>query len=797
MTQPIDEIYVDLHARGEEQAARDVERAAKNMERYLDNATREIQRDIARAGRAIGRDITAGAKVAERAVDDLADDATRDLRRIEREARDAGESIGRSFSGGAGFGGIIDSLSQMGAQLRNISALAPPPILLALAAAVPAILALGGALADLSGLLLLLPAGIGGLIASVAALQLAFSGVGDAVEALASGDLEKINEAMKKLAPSAQAFAREINALREPLRQLKKDVQEAFFAPLRGDITKLVNAALPTLRTGLAQVAGAFGNLADQLIELVGSNDVLEAIGDVFAGTARIINNLAPQITDLLGTLFGVAERGMPFLERAFGALGRGIESLDKFLEGALQSGDFEAFLEDAFQIMSDLGNLAKSVFNLLGALFGDMGDEGSTFIQTLADMTQALADFFNSAEGQAILQRLVDVLPLLLDSLVVGVTVLGALAVAVEATYRTLELLGGWVLDAGKAVGEFFTNLDDWASNAGDAIGNAAGAAGEFFTGILDTVGGAIEAVGAFFTELFNWITDFDNITYAISFVLGSIIDMAKNMVTLVIEAFAGLVAASYAQFLQVRNFIIEHVTAAVVSTINFFTSLPERITAALQALQDLVTGFFKRSRDNAVNQTKSLYDTVITFFRNLGPRALEFIHTLPERLTAIFQSLVSRARSIGGNIINGIVDGIRNGIGAAIDFARRAARNILDGMMDALDIGSPSKLAASEVGKPLMQGVGVGARDAVPDVRSEINRATVGVLPGVTTSSSGGGDGGSGGSITFDAGAVQVVFQGAVPTEAEAFRTGQAVGAGIAQVIARRDVRTAVRVA
>jgi hypothetical protein len=48
----------------------------------------------------------------------------------------------------------------------------------------------------------------------------------------------------------------------------------------------------------------------------------------------------------------------------------------------------------------------------------------------------------------------------------------------------------------------------------------------------------------------------------------------------------------------------------------------------------------------------------------------------------------------------------------------------------------------------------------------------------------------------VTFGAGSIAISFEGVVPSEAEAFRTGQTVGSGIADMLARRDAQLAVRV-
>jgi hypothetical protein len=807
VTQPIDVAYVELEARGEEDAVRDIERAVKDIQVAVDTASKNIQIEMKNVADEIGDSIADGVKDTEKSFDDLSDSATSDLDKIGREAKKAGKAIADGLGGdggGAAGAGLFSQLAQIGGQLRNISALAPPPILLALTAAIPAVLALGGAVADLSALMLLLPAGIGAAAGSMIALQLAFEGVGAAVAALATGDMKKINEAMKELAPSARAVAREIFALKKPFDELKLSVQEAFFAPLRNDIENLGKVALPVLQLGLARIAGAFGRFGSQLADMLGEVDILNDVRDVFAGTARIIDGLAPSVTNLLGTLFGVAEHGVPFLERAFDALGRGIDSLAKFLGDTMANGDFDQFLEDAFQIMSDLGDLTQSVFGLLSSLFGDMGDEGSSFVQTLTSMIDKMTEFFNSAEGQAVLQRLVDTLPLLVSSLELGLTALAALAVLTEQTLRSFQKVGEWAVIAGKAIGEFFGNFDNWGKSAAGAVGDFFGMVGDFFSSVGGWFADIGRAVGSAFTTLVNfitafagWITDLENIGYVIGFMVGTAVKWFFILQNAVSTTFINIGKFIVGTWATIQKFTYDTVLSIVNSVINFFTSLPEKISAAVTYLRDLVVNTFKRTREGAVNQASSLTTGVTNFFKSMRDRVIKFVNDLPGNISRIFASIASRAYNMGRNILTGIINGIKAGYSAALDTAKRIARGILDGMKDALGISSPSKIAAIEVGKPIMQGVGVGVSDASADLRSVINGAISGVLPGVTggTTSSGGGT--DGGNITFDAGAVQVSFQGAVPTEQEAFRTGQAVGAGISQTLARRNVRTAVRIA
>lgn len=778
MSQPIEELYVELNAVGEDDAARDVKRAVDKMERDVDQASREMERDLSSAFKDAADSIE---RELERSGSILSKTAVRQRKEILNLGNDIVEvfdDVGDAVTGvagalrgggGGGGGGLVGDLAQMGSQLRGISALLPSPLIAGLVAAVPAIIALGGALLDLSGIVAALPAAFAVMQAGLFTLKTAFSGVGDAIKALETGNIEKINEAMKDLAPAAQAFAREIHALQEPLGQLRKTVQQAFFAPFQGEITKLVRAALPTLSRGMADVADAFGNFARELFQLLGSNDILEDIGDVFETTARIIENISPSVIKLLGVMFGVIERGLPFVERAFGALGDGMERFAGFLSGSLQDGSFEDFLEGGINVLKDLGDLAGSVFELMKALFGDAGDEGRTFIQTLTEMVDKLTEFLNSAEGQDALQRLLDTLPLLLTTIEGAVTLFAAIVVITERWYQFLEDLGGAVVTAGEAIGNFFAGVYDWVLRAGEATGDFFGKVGTFFSELPGKVTSALQALPGLAASLLQDLID--GVTYAIGFIVGTITGFFLGLPTQAGEALSALVTTA----------------------VNMLSDLRDRAIGIVLTLATRVT-----------DTVKNMVDRVVGFFRDLPGRAGGAVSSLPQRIMDVLGSLARRAYQAGKDMLNGLRNGIADAIGGAIDAARNAASRIVKGFKDALIIGSPSKLMADEVGAPIIQGVAVGMRQeqpAISDTLNSLTNAATSTVPGLAAGSARGGDTGvSTGttqSIVFDAGAVQVVFEGVVPTEAEATRTGAAVGQGIAQTLSRRDVRTLVRTA
>src|SRR6185436_291778 len=212
----------------------------------------------------LAAEIEAGAEAAEAAIDDLADEATSDLRRIEHATSRAARKLATDFSLAAAaakaamagkflIGGPV-LLGGVGAIGGGIAAL-----LAGLASAVGGLIPIIGQLVSTivsaAGALAILPGVIGGIITIFATLKIATSGVGEAFSALASGDVDKLDEALKKLSPSARVFVKELGALKPELDTIKASVQEAFFKDLAAVLKPLVENLIPVLRVGLTSVA--------------------------------------------------------------------------------------------------------------------------------------------------------------------------------------------------------------------------------------------------------------------------------------------------------------------------------------------------------------------------------------------------------------------------------------------------------------------------------------------------------------------------------------------------------------
>lgn len=861
MSQPIDRAYVEIEARGEDDAARDIKRAldkiardvdklGKQISASLDETARDIEQELTEAGSILTKEavrqrrewqktgtelslaMKEAATSAETSIDNFSDEAVRDMNRITNAAVRAATAVKAAGSGrgggvnvgdgvdvdGIGSGdrdvdnlhrslsglkGVLSGLASVVAEVADalaerlgegarragqalgtltgvISTVLGPigalissiGMIAAIGALLPVLIPIIAALSQLSALLLLLPGSIAVLVGALAPLIIAFQGVGEAVSALASGDLEKINEAMKKISPEARKFALEVHSIRDELKELKFVVQDAFFSKLNGELSALVRDALPTLKAGLADVSDSMGGFLAQIMQMLRSRDVLSSIGNIFEGIGRIIDRLAGPFTGFLETVISMTEESMPFVERFFGVIGDGFEKFSKWMEEAIASGDFERWMENAFSVAKDLWGLLKSIGRLLGAVFGGFGDEGQTFIQDMTDGINKLAEWFESPEGKKELQELVDGFLELSKAIVTAVGALVKIAKWFADRKQDWEDFKTDVKEAKDAIVDFFDSAWEKVESVGKTIG-------EFFSGLGDKLGEARDAVAekgqailtwfeelpgkisTFLSELPGKISGFfrdalDQALYNVGYGIGLIVAGFVGLPTLIWNALQDLWNTITTWFTQMRDTISERAFEIYTSVTEWFDKLPGRVATAASNLWTTVSDWFSRTRDRAVERARSLANSVINYFREMPGRTASALAGLPSKVYNVLRDAVNKARDIGRDIMEGVARGIRNGWNAAINAAKDAARQIMKGFWDALEIGSPSKLTARTVGIPIMQGVGVGVERGVPDLRSTIDSAVNSAISSTQTNAASEGaqaapTGGGGGGIVI----------------------------------------------
>lgn len=633
------------------------------------------------------------------------------------------------------------------------------------AALIPIVLGLAGALLQLSAALFLLPAAIGVLIALIAPLIIAFKGFGEAVGAGLSGDVKKFNEALKGLAPSARSVVREFVSLGPILKQIKQSVQGSFFAPLIGSVKPLAVQFLPMLNKGLSTVAAALGRFAAGFLGLLASNDVVEDLGNVFESAARILDRLAPNLILLFGNLFGIMEKGLPWVERLFGAMSDGIGAFAGWLSTIQSNGQLNSWLAQAWEVGKKLWNVMKELGVVLVDMFKNTGDEGSSFLDTLLQFLKDFDTWVNSNEGQRFLNLLADSIGLVGLALEgTAIALFGTVHIffevidAVKLFWHWLVVAWNWIKEtvpkighffadlgrtvwgalviAARAVGDFFAAIGHWFADVWAAVVDIGGKIIDWFAALpgriwawMQTVPGIIHdalvsiresvlfGIGEFGAVLYNFFfTDFPGwVRAGWNWAVQYTIEGGKNALEH-IKAFPGQVWEALSTlgsiiggaFADAWTWAWNYTVEGAQRTWERISAYPGQVWAALKDLGSMIGGFFadawRRSKDNTVSGINDV---------------MSWVSKLPGRVLGAVSGAGRWLYDAGLNIIRGLVNGIEDMLSWAVEQAKRAAMRVRDGFLSVFEINSPSKMMAREVGGPIMEGIVYGMDRELPNVK------------------------------------------------------------------------------
>ena len=244
----------------------------------------------------------------------------------------------------------------------------------------------------------------------------------------------------------------------------------------------------------------------------------------------------------------------------------------------------------------------------------------------------------------------------------------------------------------------------------------------------------------------------------------------MSMNPIGLVVAAIAGLIAAfvmlwnncdSFREFWidlwnviksafvktwnSIKNFFTNKIPEMFRNIITWFSNFRQNIADALgQALSNVVKwlsnlvskgksgaqnflngviSFFKKLPGEIWTWLKNALSKVSDFVGDMKDKAVEAGKGFFDKLVGEISKLPGKMLDIGGEIVNGIWEGISDGWDWLTKKVKKLANSLFDAAKDALGINSPSKVFADGVGKNIALGIGQGYEKAMPGVSDKIS--------------------------------------------------------------------------
>lgn len=433
------------------------------------------------------RDTNAAVRTAQTTAPDIDVDVHADPQRLKLLAS-AFVSIGSTV------GRVGASMLKMGGALASVGSLA------------------AGLVATLEQIAPAAAVGVSALLAvalTTATVKLATAGMGDAISAAfatGKGSAEKYAEALKKLAPNARAFVKELHSMAPALKEFQQGVQNRFFDGFDNALERLSKTVLPTLRTGVNQTAGTLNKMAlgaANAASKLGSSGVL---GQAIAGANKGLTNLSglpAQIVTGLGQIGAAAAPAFDLITSKLGSIGTDLSSS---LAASFKSGGLETAINQAVSTLGQLVDVAKNLGTIFTNTFGQAASAGGGLIGTLEEITGAIADATSDPAIQEAFSTLFETMGALASTVgpLLGAA-LKALAPVISTLGPPLQTLIGALGDALMPIVEA---LGPVLTYAADAVGQLGVAIAPMLVTLGELVAALLPALIPLFTTLANIFT-------------------------------------------------------------------------------------------------------------------------------------------------------------------------------------------------------------------------------------------------------------------------------------------------
>ena len=256
----------------------------------------------------------------------------------------------------------------------------------------------------------------------------------------------------------------------------------------------------------------------------------------------------------------------------------------------------------------------------------------------------------------------------------------------------------------------QFYSSGTQILVNLIDGITQTAPSLIEMIVGLIPTIASALTSNLALIVEAgLNLLV---SLTQGITQAIPQLISMLPQIINTIFSTIVSMLPQIIEAGIQILNALISGIIQAIpqliaalpqiiTSTINtIITNLPKIIQAGIELLGALISGIIQ-----AIPQ---------------------LIAALPQVFSAIINAFKGiNWAELGKNIIDGIINGIKNAASSLMGVLQDMASQALDAVKDKLGIKSPSRVFRDQVGKQIPAGMAQGVEDGMDEQEGRIKAA------------------------------------------------------------------------
>ena len=458
----------------------------------------------------------------------------------------------------------------------------------------------------------------------------------------------RVTEAVDRIAGSFKGLVPD-GAIVSAIEDVLKYVGTVFsdFADWVADTVEWWSKFIAALKdTGaVQQLAGALGSLFDAIGDVA---DAFRGAGDMAESAAGRFDS-AKGSAELLGAVIKVAA---DLVQKMADQLKRVAEWVKKFTDTLSDSGALDTWMDALERIFSALGDALGSLKKLGKALDGGKksAEGAGKGLDTAAAAAKGFAAYINAVAD------VVETVSGVIDGIA---TAVGKLADGIDWLNQKFPILGqviGFLLDPMGSLADMAGNLFDLFS--GDAGANAVNGFSSTF----------VEPVKAKLDEIGQWFQSLPQ----------KAMDAGSQFLTNIGQWFQQLPSQIWTWLTQtiqnVQAWGSQMMAQAGDAGSQFLTGLGQWLQSLPGRIWQWLTG--------AISSVQAWGGQMGAGARNAGNQFLQGItgtlQSLPGRIQSLFSNAGSWLLSSGRSIMDGLAQGIRNGISAAVDAASNAMEAI-----------------------------------------------------------------------------------------------------------------------
>lgn len=499
------------------------------------------------------------------------------------------------------------------------------------------------------------------------------------------------------------------------------------------NLPQIITALVDGLVNALPQILQAAITLLMAIIEAI--PDIVVAIAE---NLPQIITAIATGLGDAIPKIFTAAKDLLWQIVTAIPDIVVGIgEAVPDIIAGIVNG------LKNGISSVFDAAKeLCKGLLNGIKEFFGIhspstvMEDQGDYLVQGMINGLSSLPDKAREALSnttQAILEWGQNILQSATDTATQAVTAV------ITAFSEMPGKLWTWLTDVITKAIQWGINLkttfDTWVQNTITSVVTFfSQLPGKIWTWLVETVNKAIQwginlknTADTYVQNTINSVVNF------FSQLPGKIWTWLVSVITKVTQWGANLLSTATTA-----------ATNAINSVVNWFSQLPGKVWTWLVNVVTKVTQWAANLLSAASSAAQNAINKVVEWFQQLPGKVWTWLTNTITKVTQFATNLAAKASSaaqgfvtnivnglkglpdkmaeIGSNIVSGIWNGISAGWTWLTDKVKNLASSLFEAAKDALDINSPSRKFADEVGRWIPPGIGVGIDETMPDLQDQV---------------------------------------------------------------------------